>query len=157
MTRQSAGNGVLRDCVSSVCSETCTSRMCCMCNIQDKLVYLYSEHACFTPFLKLAGSGVRQVTSARDTPLMHLVAPLIAGNARTFLLAAVSSHPNSYLETVNTLRIAIRAQKIQVNEEHISHTHTNHAHIVHCISWEQVMNGVLFVIVIFMTYCHILQ
>ena len=66
---------------------------------------------------------------------MQLVAPLIAGNARTFLLAAVSSHPNSYLETVNTLRIATRAQKIQVNEEHISHTHTNHAHIVHCVLW----------------------
>jgi len=54
------------------------------------------------------------VTSARDTPLMQLVAPLIAGNARTFLLAAVSSHPNNYLETVNTLRIATRAQNIQV-------------------------------------------
>ncbi|KAL0045383.1 hypothetical protein WJX82_005375 [Trebouxia sp. C0006] len=60
-----------------------------------------------------SGSGVRQVTSARDTPLMQLVAPLIAGNARTFLLAAVSSHPNNYLETVNTLRIATRAQNIQ--------------------------------------------
>jgi hypothetical protein len=47
---------------------------------------------------------------------MQLVAPLIAGNARTFLLAAVSSHPNSYLETVNTLRIATRAQNIQVIE-----------------------------------------
>jgi hypothetical protein len=45
---------------------------------------------------------------------MHLVAPLIAANARTFLLPAVSSHPNSYLETVNTLRIATRAQNIQV-------------------------------------------
>lgn len=45
---------------------------------------------------------------------MQLVAPLIAGNARTFLLAAVSSHPNSYLETVNMLRIATRAQNIQV-------------------------------------------
>lgn len=55
-----------------------------------------------------------QVTSARDTPLMQLVASLIAGNARTFLLPAVSSHPSSYLETVNTLRIATRAQNIQV-------------------------------------------
>lgn len=46
---------------------------------------------------------------------MQLVAPLIAGNARTFLLAAVSSHPNSYLETVNTLRIATTAQSIQAS------------------------------------------
>ncbi|KAL0034025.1 hypothetical protein WJX79_004031 [Trebouxia sp. C0005] len=60
-----------------------------------------------------AGSGMGQVTSARDTPLMQLVAPLIAGNARTFLLPSVSSHPSSYLETVNTLRIATRAQNIQ--------------------------------------------
>ncbi|KAL0039884.1 hypothetical protein WJX77_010830 [Trebouxia sp. C0004] len=60
------------------------------------------------------GTGGRQVTSARDTSLMQLVAPLLAGNARTFLLAAVSAHPNSYLETVNTLRIAVRAQNIQM-------------------------------------------
>jgi len=91
-------------------------RLLHMQSTQDRLVFLYSEHACFTPFLWIAGSAVRQVTSARDTPLMQLVAPLIAGNARTFLLAAVSSHPNSYLETVNTLRIATRAQNIQVIE-----------------------------------------
>ena len=64
--------------------------------------------------LLFAGSAARQVTSARDTPLVQLVGPLLAGNARTFMLAAVSPHPDHYLETVNTLRIATRAQNIQV-------------------------------------------
>lgn len=45
---------------------------------------------------------------------MQLVGPLLAGNARTFMLAAVSTHPDHYLDTVNTLRIATRAQNIQV-------------------------------------------
>lgn len=45
---------------------------------------------------------------------MHMLSPLLAGNARTFLLAAISPKPEDYLETVNTLRLAARAQKIQV-------------------------------------------
>ena len=45
---------------------------------------------------------------------MQLLAPLIAGNARTFLLAAVSPLGDDYLDTVNTLRLATRAQNIQV-------------------------------------------
>ena len=71
--------------------------------------------------LRNAGGAARHVTSARDSPLMQLVAPLIAGNARTFLLAAVSSHPNSYLETVNTLRIATRALSIQASLSRMVH------------------------------------
>ena len=45
---------------------------------------------------------------------MHMLSPLLAGNARTFLLAAISPKPEDYLETVSTLRLAARAQKIQV-------------------------------------------
>lgn len=45
---------------------------------------------------------------------MQLLGPLLAGNARAFFLAAVSQHPDHYLDTVNTLRIATQAQKIQV-------------------------------------------
>lgn len=61
-----------------------------------------------------ADSAAKQVTSARDGTLMQLVGPLLAGNARTFMLAAVSPNADDYLDTVNTLRIATRAQNIQV-------------------------------------------
>ena len=61
-----------------------------------------------------ADSAAKQVTSARDGTLMQLVGPLLAGNARTFMLAAVSPDADDYLDTVNTLRIATRAQNIQV-------------------------------------------
>ena len=45
---------------------------------------------------------------------MQLVAPLLAGNARTFLVAAISPLAKDYLDTMSTLRLAVRAQKIQV-------------------------------------------
>lgn len=45
---------------------------------------------------------------------MQMLSPLLAGNARTFLLATISGQPHDYLETISTLRLAIRAQKIQV-------------------------------------------
>lgn len=61
-----------------------------------------------------AGCAAKQLTSARDSALMQLVGPLMAGNARTFMLAGVSQHPDHYLDTVNTLRVATRAQNIQV-------------------------------------------
>lgn len=61
-----------------------------------------------------AEGTAKRVTSARDSPLVQLVGPLLAGDARTFMLAAVSPHPDDYLDTVNTLRIAARAQNIQV-------------------------------------------
>ena len=64
--------------------------------------------------LLFAESVAKQVMSARDTPLVQLLGPLLAGNARTFMLAAVSPHPDHYLDTVNTLRIATRVQSIQV-------------------------------------------
>ncbi|KAL3133654.1 microtubule motor activity, variant 2 [Trebouxia sp. C0010 RCD-2024] len=60
------------------------------------------------------GSVAKQVTSARDTPLVQLVGPLLAGNARTFMLAAVSKHPEHYLDTINTLLVATQAQNIQI-------------------------------------------
>ena len=40
--------------------------------------------------------------------------PLLAGNCRTFLLACVSPHAGDYLDSLNTLRIASRAQGIKV-------------------------------------------
>ena len=61
-----------------------------------------------------ADIAAKQVTSARDGTLMQLVGPLLAGNTRTFMLAAVSPNADDYLDTVNTLRIAARAQNIQV-------------------------------------------
>ena len=45
---------------------------------------------------------------------MQIMGPLLAGNARTFLLAAISPLAEDYLETISTLRLAVRAQKIQV-------------------------------------------
>ena len=64
--------------------------------------------------LVCADSAAKQVTSARDGILMQLLGPLMAGNARTFMLAAVSQNADDYLDTVNTLRIATRALNIQV-------------------------------------------
>lgn len=64
--------------------------------------------------LLCADSAAKQVTSARDGTLMQLIGPLLAGNARTFMLAAVSPDADDYLDTVNTLRIATRALNIQV-------------------------------------------
>ena len=52
------------------------------------------------------------VLSARDSKLTQLVAPLLAGNARTFLLAAVSPRAEDYLDTLQTLRVAHRAMAI---------------------------------------------
>ena len=45
---------------------------------------------------------------------MQIMGPLLTGNARSFILAAISPDPKDYLETVSTLRLAARAQKIQV-------------------------------------------
>ena len=45
---------------------------------------------------------------------MQLLGPLIAGNAKLFMLAGLSPNPNHYLETVSTLRTATKAQGIQV-------------------------------------------
>lgn len=78
---------------------------------------------CHQCLLLFAESAAKQVTSARDTPLVQLIGPLLAGNARTFMLAAVSPHPDHYLDTVNTLRIATRAQNIQVGSLNASVTH----------------------------------
>lgn len=65
-------------------------------------------------WLLCADSTSKQVTSARDGILMQLLGPLLAGNARTFMLAAVSQNADDYLDTVSTLRIATRALNIQV-------------------------------------------
>ena len=46
---------------------------------------------------------------------MQILGPLLAGNARSFILAAISPDPKDYLETISTLRLATRAQKIQVS------------------------------------------
>ncbi|GMH42482.1 hypothetical protein BSKO_10401 [Bryopsis sp. KO-2023] len=53
------------------------------------------------------------VVSGREFRLTRLLAPLIAGNCRTFVLALVSGDPDDYLDTINTLRIATRAQTIK--------------------------------------------
>lgn len=58
-----------------------------------------------------AASG-SAVLSARDSKLTQLVAPLLAGNSRTFLLAAVSPRSEDYLDTLQTLRVAHRAMAI---------------------------------------------
>ena len=75
-----------------------------------------------------AGGASGHVTSARDSPLMQLVGPLIAENARLFMLASVSPHPDSYLDTINTLRIAARAQTIQVSPS------TSQSKMVTCVT-----------------------
>ena len=59
-------------------------------------------------------TGSSAAVSARDSRLLEQVAPLVAGNCRTFLLACVSPHAGEYLDSLNTLRIASRAQGIKV-------------------------------------------
>eukprot|EP00891_Asterochloris_glomerata_P009714 jgi/Astpho2/9714/fgenesh1_pg.00149_%23_10_t len=59
-------------------------------------------------------SGSSPAVSARDSRLLEQVTPLLAGNCRTFLLACVSPHAAEYLDSLNTLRIASRAQGIKV-------------------------------------------
>lgn len=62
--------------------------------------------------LPTGGSGTP--AAARDSQLMQQVAPLVAGNCRAFLLVTVSAAPEDYLDTINTLRVASRAQGIRV-------------------------------------------
>lgn len=90
-----------------------------------------AQKAAATPFHCLTGGTSRQVTSGRDTSLMQLLGPLLAGNARTFLLAAVSAQPKDYLETMSTLRLAVRAQKIQVCCHTAGHLY---GHVCHALS-----------------------
>ena len=52
--------------------------------------------------------------STRDSRLLEQLAPLLAGNCRTFLLACVSQRAEDYLDSLNTLRIASRARGIKV-------------------------------------------
>lgn len=51
--------------------------------------------------------------AARDAPLSELVAPLLAGNCKAYLLACVSDAREDYLGTVSTLRVAARARTIR--------------------------------------------
>ncbi|KAK9814371.1 hypothetical protein WJX72_004732 [[Myrmecia] bisecta] len=60
----------------------------------------------------LTGSTSR-LLSARESKLTQILAPLLAGNSRTFMLATLSPDPANYLDTINTLRVATRAQAIK--------------------------------------------
>ena len=49
------------------------------------------------------------MTSAARVQALH---PIVAGNSRMTLVAAVAPDPGSYLDTCNTLRLATRSQAI---------------------------------------------
>ncbi|CAD7695446.1 unnamed protein product [Ostreobium quekettii] len=54
------------------------------------------------------------MVSGREFNITRMLAPILAGNSKVYLLATVSSDPEHFLDTVNTLRIATRAQSIKV-------------------------------------------
>jgi len=54
-----------------------------------------------------------KVLSSRASKLTQILYPMLGGNCKTFLMASISSSPNSYLDTLNTLRFAQRASKIR--------------------------------------------
>jgi Kinesin motor domain len=53
--------------------------------------------------------------SARDSRLTQALLPLLAGNAYVTMVAAISPAPEDYLDTVNMLRLAARAQQIRTH------------------------------------------
>ena len=62
----------------------------------------------------VVGVDESPVLSARDSALTTRLTPLLAGGAKTFFLACVSPLEEDYLDTLNTLRVAQRAEKIEV-------------------------------------------
>jgi hypothetical protein len=52
------------------------------------------------------------LTAARESRLTQILGPLLAANSKTFMLATMMAGAESYLETVNTLRVMQRAQKV---------------------------------------------
>ena len=66
----------------------------------------------------VADSSVRDVITAkavrgaRDSRLTMTLAPLMASGAKTFMLCTVSPLPDDHLDTLNTLRVAMRCARI---------------------------------------------
>eukprot|EP00892_Ulva_mutabilis_P001593 jgi/Ulvmu1/11434/UM076_0008.1 len=58
------------------------------------------------------GSASSSSAHMRDTKLTTALYPIVAGNSRMTLVAAVAPDAGSYLDTCNTLRLASRAQAI---------------------------------------------
>jgi hypothetical protein len=52
------------------------------------------------------------LTAARESRLTQILGPLLAANSKTFMLATLNADSDHYLETVNTLRVMQRSQKV---------------------------------------------
>lgn len=60
-------------------------------------------------------NGKNRHVQYRDSKLTFLLRDSLGGNSKTTLIATVSNNPNSYAETVSTLRFAQRAKSIRNN------------------------------------------
>lgn len=55
----------------------------------------------------------RLVPAAKDCKLTRALAPLLGGNCRAWILCTLSPRPEDYLETMDTLRLGVRARAIR--------------------------------------------
>jgi kinesin family member 1 len=60
---------------------------------------------------------VNEFVPYRNSLLTHILSESLAGNSRTFMIAAISPADSNYEETLGTLRFAQRASMISTNSK----------------------------------------